>query len=242
MKKYISIFIFLLICAAIEAHAASPALFQCAGAGEAATCDSCTGSLILSWHAEDANVGTGTPCGCNYDADKDFTFAGSSGVSNSYKGDGTYSYLRSDNTQNATITISNASLSQGYVSFWLRSAHISTAEVVIFEMNYDATNYFRVYRDSSDHLIATYMYGGASRAAATSALTDDTDYNCSAYYNVGGNPTVYVTCDGGITAGSQVNSVSNMAGAPTSFIVGGGAHTTADAYIDKVKVYNVYNP
>jgi len=211
--------------------------------GAASSCDSCTGSLILSWHAEDANIETGTPCGCNYNADKDFTFADSSAVSTTAKGDGTYSYLRSDNGDTATITISSASASQGYVSFWVNTAAVATNIVYILDLIYDGTNHFQIIQTSSNTLSAYYYYGASSsRAASTSALTAGSSYNCSAYYRSSGSPYIHIECDGGITEGNQTNSVSSMDGAPTSLVVGGGTNTTADAYIDMIKVYNVYNP
>jgi len=204
--------------------------------------DSCTGSLLLSWHAEDANVGTGTPVGCNSDADKEFTFAGSSAVSTTQKGDGTYSYLRADSGDTATITISSASASQGKVSFWIYSGDVSADNLYIAELNYDADDFFRVYKSSTNAITAIYYYGGSYRTVVTSALTANTAYNCSAYYSTAGSPYLHVECDGGITAGNQTNSVSAMTGAPTSLIVGGGTNAADDAYIDLVKVYNVYNP
>ena len=61
MKKYISIFVFLLICAAIQSHAASPALFQCVGASSSSDPCANRGTAALYYNVDHPSGNT-TAC------------------------------------------------------------------------------------------------------------------------------------------------------------------------------------
>lgn len=206
------------------------------------TCDDCSGSRIFSWHMENINIELGTPCGCSDDATKTATYSGDFALSTDNVIDGTYTGYRVNASDYATVPLTGTSTTQGYISWGMDAVNVVSGSIKIVELYYDNNNFFRVSQSSSDALTALYTGNGAARQATTTALTIGNAYSCYAYYIQGGNPTVFIHCDGGITDGSTGLSLTAMASATNSLIVGDNTAQTAAAYIDNVHVYNVYNP
>lgn len=239
MRKFLIAFIILALCQVAGARTVTVVT----GQGVAASsCDSCTGTLLFGSHFENSDdVTTGTPCGCNTNADVTWALTANMEYSTTQESDGTYSIHMTNTSAIKTATIP--------VDF------SATAGTIVFDLYWVAETDYRHY------LNITY------NASNKILLYYDDPYGCTLNIDHGGvNWNPYQACSSGgwhtivikwdtttahdgnywsfkVDSNTPTTSNNNtaFAAAPTSLIIGDSAvENTDEFYIDKLKVYNTW--
>lgn len=235
MKRILLIFILLLFCS----QASAMSVVMMSGEGTSAPSgDSCTDALLLSAHFENSDtVTTGTPAGCNSNADQTWALEAGLAYSSTQKSDGTYSIHASSatSTKTASITIDN-NKTEGTVIFDIWAVSLSNFEDIVYLdlASASADNKILVKEISGSYYV--YYYGGGSNISASASHTTGSFQTVTVKWRTTGSPHLSIQVDSG-TAGTNTNDLPTLSGSLATFTIGAG-YSASEFYIDKVKVYN----
>jgi len=211
--------------------------------------DSCTGTLLFSWHGENADVTLGTPAGCAA-GDTTGTANSSATISNSQFWDGSNSvscpsmsdYYSFDYTSNFNET-------EGTLVFRIRV--VTWYGTTFFDVTYDANNYLRLALLGTDEMRLSHKdtATGVIVADTTDAnIALNTWYTVTAKWNKANvNPNLsLVVCDTD-NANCSTTGVSNVnllswGGSPSVIKIGEIYGNNAAFFFDGIKIYNSVSP
>jgi hypothetical protein len=231
------------------------------GVASGGSCDDCSGSTTFSWHMEDLNVATGTPCGCS-DGDEDGTANGGATLSDAQKYDGSKSLL-SGNDDYISFASTNilTMAGEGTVSFYVYVADwtANTGFTEYWGAKYDADNMISCYSQydgsntdftfriegSNDNLLRTVLDADTSGISATWIrimcswdVNDDAVDSAWFWVDLDADGVV----DEGEYAVTTTGTVGNMTGASTFNIGDSDCYADGDdvSYIDNFYITNSY--
>jgi hypothetical protein len=201
--------------------------------------DSCTGALKLSAHFENSDtITSGTPAGCNSNADTTWALEAGLAYSSTQKSDGTYSLYASTGTNNKTASITiDDNKTEGTVIFDIWAITLDNFNNIMWIdlASPDANNKILVEEISGSYYV--YYYGGGSSISASATHTTGSFQTVTVKWRTTGSPHLSIQVDSG-TAGTNTNDLPTLSGSLATFNIGQGVTTNNEFYIDKVKVYN----
>ena len=208
--------------------------------------DSCTGTLELSAHFENSDtVTTGTPAGCNANADQTWALTGD-GVtySTTQKSDGTYAlYIPStEEVKNALITTDNVA-GEGTITFDLYVATHS-AYHYIFSYEVDVNNKIVMYLASSSGSADILIKNGGDEWNPT--LIDSIDVGAgwnhvTIKWSQSSHSGAYAYAAIDTHTASDTSYSASWSGNMTNFYIGNPYNAQRhEFYRDKLKVYNAW--
>jgi len=210
-----------------------------------AGCDSCTGDLTFSWHMEDTDVTSGTPCGCSA-GDTTATLNNSAAISSAQAQDGTNSlYCPSGSSTPANAEFSNTSNAiiqpdAGTVTFYVYVTSF-VAGTRLWTMWTGPTDNIQCYMtgtgDGNIDILLWYRGTGSANVTANSNLSLNTWYQVTCKWREGAaDPSIYVEAN---SASAQSDTDLSGASDDGTFYVGNNdGSKVGDFYIDNMKVYN----
>lgn len=214
--------------------------------------DSCTDHLIFSWHAEDADLTTGTPAGCTALGDATATY-NQGALSTTYATDGTKSFLRSDGYDYAEFT-SNASFNEaeGTVEIDIRvTTFVATGLICRFYV--DASNYvvMTMERNNTDMQFKLLYRGNATNQAAStpisSSMVPDTWYRVTAKWRTASSPYLSVSAveldasyqpTGTAHSATGTTALTSVVGDVNQIRWGDAGVSGHGFYIDRMKIWD----
>ena len=200
--------------------------------------DSCTGALKLSAHFENSDtITSGTPAGCNSNADTTWALEAGLAYSSTQKSDGTYSLYASSATSNKTASITiDDNKTEGTVIFDIWAVSLGNFEDIVYLdlASASADNKILVKEISGSYYV--YYYGGGSNISASASHTTGSFQTVTVKWRTTGSPHLSIQVDSG-TAGTNTNDLPTLSGSLATFTIGAG-YSASEFYIDKVKVYN----
>lgn len=214
------------------------------GVAAGAACDSCTGGLIFSIHFEaDADVDTGSPCGCTSLGDTTATKSGTAAVVT-----GTDGYLDiNDASEYVSYDISSFPTSGSFLMKIKKVSYDNGTRAINFYG--DADSYLILATDSTDDLSLTHLGGGTSRAASctnNSFTVGGTFYVVGRWTAADADPNIslyiYAVADESLLDSNENNfSLGTMATTPPTLAIGNmSASDAGDFDIYYVKVWDTY--
>lgn len=209
------------------------------GTSTAGSGDSCTDALELSAHFENSDtVTTGTPSGCNANADQTWTLGAGFEYSSADKSDGTYSLATVSAdiaAKTATIT-ADVDSAAGTVVFDIYATTLTNFEDIL-QINLaspDSNNMLLIKEISGSYYF--YYYGGGENTSVSATHTTGSWQTVTIKWRVTGSPHLSIQVDSG-TAGTSTDALKTLTGTLTTFQIGQGI--SVNVYkIDKLKVYN----
>jgi hypothetical protein len=205
----------------------------------AATGDSCTGALKLSAHFENSDtITSGTPAGCNSNADQTWTIAAGLEYISADKSDGTYSIatVSADSaSKTATITADVLSASGTVVFDFYATTLGNFGDILTIDLaSPDANNKLLIKEISGSYYF--YYYGGGENTSVSATHTTDSWQTITIKWRVEGSPHLSIQVDSG-TAGTSTDALKTLTGTLTTLNIG-QATGTNEFKIDNLKVYN----
>ena len=219
------------------------------GSVPAAGGDSCTGTLLFSWHGENADVTLGTPAGCSA-GDTVGTAVSGANISNTQFWDGGNSV--SFPTVGDYYTFDSASIfssTEGTIVFKLYPTAIGSGDYV-FGAWIDADNNFVIRYTGTDEMYATWR----GQATSQNAITTDANILVDVWRTVtvkwntaDVNPNLWIqVCDTDnlncTTAISNNNNLVAWSGSLSTFHIGDYGSGGSTGFIDAFKIYNSVTP
>jgi len=212
--------------------------------------DDCSGSLMFSWHMENADIESGSPTGCS-DGDTTGSSAGTPGFSEDYKIDGTYSLLINALDEGYTFTATDLiNLDDAKITFSIYVTSFpqdgsGTGYHEIFNFHYsDWQNMISgtIYEDGERLIVKRYGQGTDKEVLVS--ISTDAWYTCEYQVKVGvaGNDH-YLDCGGPLyrDENDDDHTAAANSGVPDYFLIGdiyGDAPTAPGVYyIDNLKIY-----
>ena len=210
------------------------------------SCDSCTGGLIFSIHFEaDADVTTGSPCGCvdgSYFTDTTGTLSNATVIT------GADGYLDVDGADHSDSFGINTFPTEA--SMLLKVTNTTYDQYgVIFRLRFDADNVVTIDTPSSNDIIFTWEGNTTVTSApcTNGSFTTGSSYYLVARWDADGEHTPDgVRCEiydypetTELDVGNNVTNLTAMATAPNTLIIGEG-NTTIDIRIHSVHIWDTY--
>lgn len=232
----------LILCLAWPSHALSPAISQGTQAKNGSSCDSCSSNLIFSWHAEDATIANGTPCGCNTNVATSVTLTDAT-LDATQKSDGTKSLYKNGGTQYATVN-TDVSKTAGTLVFDLYwSTHADWASVITFPV--DANNAITVQKTSgSTELILQWKGTGntVNLYGTANLIPQNTWTTITAKWRTGTtDPSLSIQC--GVNAAVTDNTdLTAITGTPSQMQFYDTGASDAVMRVDNIKLYDAWIP
>jgi hypothetical protein len=253
-KLFIIIFLCLFTTPAL---AWSPAINAVVSGGGAATVqtDSCTGTLLFSWHCEDLDVTTGGVAGgvnngCTVGADTLAEIGSGGAINNTHVKDGTYGCACPTTQDYLRISWANDFIdpNQGRIQFWIYfGGHPSANATLAFFPTADLNNRIYVVNYTGNVLAFYHKAGGTARSIITDYSLDlDTWYFITARWSKGktGDGTNYlqVCLDTNETPSNctsySTSDLGTWAGTTGTLNLSTSDNYSQNFYFDKVKIYN----
>jgi len=238
MRKFLIAFIILALCQVAGARTVTVVT----GQGVAASsCDSCTGTLLFGSHFENSDdVTTGTPCGCNTNADVTWDKTANVEYSTTQESDGTYSIhvTSAEATKTATIPV-DFSATTGTVVFdfyWVAE----TDFYHFINFTYNAANRIFLYYDDPYGVTLNIDHGGVNWNPYLAGAANTWHKVVIKWDTATAHDGKYFSFKVGTNSATSDNSTA-FAAAPTSLVIGySSSATTQEFYIDNLKVYNTW--
>ena len=245
MKKllYTSIFVSILLCAAIHVYALSPAIQAVVSAASIQT-DLCTNSLTFSWHAESTTVTEGGIAGgVNNGCSAGDTTASASGSptieTTDNKSDGIKAAYFNVPNEKFSFTAANiVGVDQGTIDFHIYPTTLGNAS--IFRYSDGANNYIFVTIAGGTEIEVNYRAGGTLTYCRTSGanVVVNTLQRVVAKYRQTGTPNIYVSVNG-VTCTSNVDA-STWNASVDGFTLGENNGSALVFFLDNIQIYSAY--
>lgn len=214
--------------------------------------DSCTGTLLFSWHGETTDVTTGTPSGCSV-GDTTGTAVSSATISTDQYWDGSHSVSIPTGDDYYIFSVSGNDIfspTEGTIYMKIR-AHTFASGPKLFSATINANNKVEIALTGTDEVwmgwYGNAVYQGVTTTNANIAL--DTWYTVTAKYNTANvNPNLWIqVCDTDnancSTAISNNTNLTALVGTITDIRFGGDlTGNYSDRYMDTIKIYNSVTP
>jgi hypothetical protein len=242
MKRLLLLLCLLLLPVAVEARMN---LGIVGGGAAAPSCDSCTGTLVLSHHFEAESCETGTPCGCSTNATKTITLGTDAGIvsttGTNWPSDGTNSLSLGTTATTIPITWDKT---VGTVSFDVYCSTFAGNVNVLYFGNLGDGDYVKVALLGSDDNNKVYLTlrsdAGASVevASAMTAFTGPKVSITAKWDTTTAHSTNYLSLT--VDAATVTGTVQPTAVVGTFTTLNVGVEASSVCYVDNLKVYNTW--
>ncbi len=205
-----------------------------------ATCDSCTGALVASFHFEDStnhNLTVGAPCGCSDDANKTYSLTGGSTYNTTYKTDG----ARGVNAQGEddAVEYAQTTIDVTAVGTWCGDVYFTATSLTgrAFTIGVVGT---LVYGAGDTNILQT-VCGGSNYSGTTTFANNTWTRVCFSWDTSQAAGSDKLSNKVGASAWqAQTDFTLTQQANPATWFVVSGNFQFGRAYFDNIKIYNTY--